>query len=309
MKLSDLKKVDDVPGDCGNPMDKVPEWMDFERFRRGREFFYKHCAAVFLAMHCSLVTGLSIINLLQPLVFTEQSNTAEKAYNRYFQTFLHIALWHYDDVWDAPNGRAHKSVKLVRRMHTSIAARMNKDRNPSGDSSKLFFSQYDMALVQAGFFGAVVRYPKGFGIKCTTGELDDYVFFWRGMGYLLGVDDRYNLCKGTFEEACSIVREIEQELLLPALRYPPKDFEMMSEAYVEGSNRHVKRRVMTKEAIFALVSEGMGLMMPKLTMLDYLRFLYLKTIIFLTRWCPYFERVLNIMTKKLFYDRVHQLRI
>ena len=82
MKLEDLKRVDHIPGDCENAADKLPEWMDFDKFERGREFFCKHSAAMFLAMHCSLVTGFSIINLLQPLVFTKQSNTPEKAFAR-----------------------------------------------------------------------------------------------------------------------------------------------------------------------------------------------------------------------------------
>ena len=207
------------------------------------------------------------------------------------------------------NSRAHKSVKTVRRMHNSIAARMNKaGKKDETSSDKLFFSQYDMALVQSGFFGGVLLYPEGFGIKCSQEELTDYVFFWRGLGYLMGVDDRYNLCNGTFEEIHSLIKAIEQDLLLPSLQSPPNDFEMMSEAYIEGTNRS-KRRFMTKEAIFALVSEGMGLFLPKMTMLDYIRYLYLKSIIFLTRWCPLFERMLNRLTKRMFYKELHKLKM
>ena len=205
--------------------------------------------------------------------------------------------------------RAHKSVKTVRRMHSTIAAQMNKaGKKDETSSAKLFFSQYDMALVQSGFFGAVLLYPDGFGIKCSQEELTDYIFFWRGLGYLMGVDDRYNLCDGTFDEIHSLIKEIEQDLLLPSLKSPPNEFEMMSEAYVEGTNRS-KRRFMTKEAIFALVAEGMGLYLPEMTMLDYSRYLCLKSIIFLTRWCPLFARMLNKLTKIMFYNELHKLKM
>jgi len=41
--------------DSGNAMDECPDWMDVERFRRGREFFLRHAAAVMLALHSSVL--------------------------------------------------------------------------------------------------------------------------------------------------------------------------------------------------------------------------------------------------------------
>ena len=41
--------------DSGNAMDQFPDWMDVEKFRRGRNFFQRHFAAVTFALHSSVV--------------------------------------------------------------------------------------------------------------------------------------------------------------------------------------------------------------------------------------------------------------
>ena len=348
MNLRELRAKSDyihVPGDCGSSMNVPPAWLDHDRFRRGREFFVSHSASMILAMYCSLATGLSIMNLLLPLVHTKRSDTPRRSLLRYVHTFLHVALWHYEDVWDS-NGPAHKSIQLVRQMHNGVADDMNgkhkrktgkkplidpdrsigergkplidPDRSVGesgkplidpdrsvGESGKLYFSQYDMALVQSGFFAAVLMYPRGFGICCTEQELGDYVYFWRGIGYLLGIDDRFNLCDGTYREVYSLCKEIERDLLLPALSDPPDDFHRMLEAYIEGSNLPSKRRLITKEALFAFIADGMGLVRQTLSVSDYLRYLSLKTLVFFIRWCPYFERILNRLICQTVHKQLH----
>ena len=79
-------------------------------------------------------------------------------------------------------------------MHNTVMRAMH-----NAYSNKVNFSQYDMALVQSGFFGGIILHPDAFGVHCTDADLDDYVHFWRGIGYLLGIDDRFNLCSGGLE--------------------------------------------------------------------------------------------------------------
>ena len=305
MKLDDLKKGDTIPGDCGNPMNVKPEWMDTEKFQRGREFFKEHMAGIVLAMHCSLAVGLSVSNLLVALVFTGMSNTPKKAFSRYLHTFLYVVLWHFDDVWKT-DSKAHKSVKKVRDWHKSIAAKMNKPSDEIEERNrKLHFSQYDMALVQSGFFAAAIMYPKRFGIRCSKKQLNDYVFFWRGIGYLLGVSDKFNLCNGTYSDVHSLCKEIEQKVLIPSLMDPPKDFEKMSDAYIEGSNIPAHFNLMTKAALFAFVFDCMGIKPPKLSALDFMRYCFIKCFVFLMYWCPFFELLCNYLLTKFYHSAEH----
>ena len=127
--LNELEAVGSTRiGDTGSHNDKPPDWYDSVRFRRGQLFFQRHLAALAFAMHCSLTAGFSIRNILEPLVFTGQSDTPRKAYKRYMLTFDHIYQWMTGDLWDE-NGRAYKSICVVNGMHISVARSMNAVNN------------------------------------------------------------------------------------------------------------------------------------------------------------------------------------
>ena len=115
-----------------------------------------------------------------------------------------------------------------------------------------------MGLVQSGFFGAVLMYPKAFGIYCTDAELDDYVYVWRVIGHGLGIDDKYNICSGSLEQTKALVKEIEQECLIPALQHPPKDFDRIADAYIDGINQFLPFKLHTKPETLSLVWNGWG---------------------------------------------------
>ena len=123
--LADLKHGAVLEGDHGLSDDVKPEWYDDAKFKRGQAFFRRHVAAIGLSMHCSLVSGLSIVNLLEPLVFTNQSDTAERSFRRYLLTFYHIFMWMTSDIWDK-SSKGYKSMKTVRGMHKNVARRMRE---------------------------------------------------------------------------------------------------------------------------------------------------------------------------------------
>ncbi len=54
-------------------------------------------------------------------MYTEQSDTPEKALKRYLATFEHVHSWFTGNVWDAEGkSPAHVSVKRVRGMHNKV---------------------------------------------------------------------------------------------------------------------------------------------------------------------------------------------
>ena len=122
--------------------------------------------------------------------------------------------------------------------------------------SQVYVSQYDMGLVQSGFFGAVMMYPKQFGVYCTDKELDDYIFVWRVIGYCLGIEDEFNICRGSLAETRALVKEIEQICLIPALEYPPKDFDKMADAYIDGVNHLLPFKLHSKVATLSMIWDG-----------------------------------------------------
>lgn len=52
-------------------------------------------------------------------------------------------------------------------------------------------TQLDMALAQFGFVGYVMVSGEQLGIKTTYEELEGVAHFWRVIGSMLGMDDRF----------------------------------------------------------------------------------------------------------------------
>lgn len=294
--LQDLKKGDNLVGDNHNPSDIKPAWYCEEKFQRGRDFFNQHKAAIVFSMHCSLVAGFSIINLLEPLVFTRQSDTGEKAFKRYLLTFYHIYKWMTEDIWDRMS-EAYQSLEIVRNMHGNVARRMSAKK-----PDKVYVSQYDMGLVQSGFFGAVLMYPKEFGIKCSSEELADYVFVWRVIGYKLGIHDDYNICRPELTDTMALVKEIEQKCLIPALLNPPKDFQKMADAYIDGTNKDAPISLNSIDALLSLIFDGLNARYPKsLGLKDTVRYYFFKILFFLVYYLHGFEKVFNYLFLNKFF--------
>jgi len=164
-----------------------------------------------------------------------------------------------------------------------------------------------MALVQAGFMAAVVMYPLYAGVKCTVNELEDYIFFWRRIGYLLGISDEYNVCCGNYAETYAICKEIEVEVMLRGLRQPPEQFALMADAYTEGI-KAISVPMLSKESIISFSVQGMGHSMPgwvELTWLDWFSVQVLELQIAMIRWFPGYETLFNHLTMKGFWSNLN----
>lgn len=303
MDLDFLKKGCVLDGDSGNDPAVLPEWMDMERFRRGQKFFLRHISSITFALHCSLTVGFGVQNLIEPLSFTRKSNTARTSLLRYVKTFVHLALWQLEDIWD-PTNLGHRSIQTVRRMHRKVRESMEEEGGrKNGGTRQRYLSQYDMALVQSGFVGVVLAYPREFGIVCTREELDDYVFCWRGIGYLLGIRDEYNICSDGYGQALRLVKEIEDQVVDRGLRDRPPAFDTLSNAYIDGSNLPLKFRFYTKESIIYYLLNMTGRSIPpwlQCTWTDRIRVFGYRLLTFLFGWAPGFERFHNYLMMNLF---------
>lgn len=288
MDLDHLKKGANTPAIDPSKIPDRPEWFNEDRFQRGQQFFRKHLAAHLLALYCSLLSGLGVVNLLVALIFTGQSDTPSKAYARYLRTYFHICWWVYGNIWDKENN-AYKSISNVRNLHHGVSQAMKKD------TGKLHISQYDLALVQCGFMGAVSMYPKGFGLVCVSQQdVEDYIFFWRCIGFQLGIMDEYNICSGNYQQHQFICHQIQNEIVVPAMTCPPPNFKKMADAFVVGMNSAVGFQLMSIDATYAFVYQIMELDGPKLSFKDKLRYFFLRVLVFMIGYMPGFEKITNL---------------
>ncbi|PNF18365.1 hypothetical protein B7P43_G13578 [Cryptotermes secundus] len=107
-------------------------------------------------------------------------------------------------------------------------------------ANPVFVNQMDMALTQFGFVGLFVLFPGKFGAHgiCDE-ELDSFVHLWRCLGYVLGLEDRYNLCNGDLETVRQRSRDIIHFWMKPNLRDVSRDWEHMTRCVVEGINYYI----------------------------------------------------------------------
>lgn len=267
--------------------DEIPTNLDRNQFERGQDFFKRNMAACLFTMMCSLVVGLSVNNLLEPLVFTNQSDTPKKSLIRYLKTLVHIVHWHCGDVWNR-NSKASKSIQLVCSYHDKTRTEMMKKSDDI-----LHVSQYDMSLVQAGFIGAIIMYPSKFGIPATQRELEDYVYFWKWIGYLLGIDDCNNICNNSLQEALGICHEIEDEIVFPALLKPPPHFNKMAQAFTDGLNLLYGFRLLTPASVICFALDSMQKNRVNHSFLDKFRIIFLKLIVKMLYFSTPFRKFLG----------------
>ena len=278
--LEDLKQGASYYDD--GPEDIIPKDFDRQKFDRGRKFFKDHTVSCLLGMMFSLVCGLSVRNLLDVLVATGKSSKPRDSLIRYSRTALHVVRWHYGDIMNSYTS-AGKSIRNVRQVHNNARVFMRERTKGNGkNSNRVWISQYDMSLVQCGFMGAIIMYPAEFGIRCSKGDLDDYVYFWRCVGYFLGIKDRNNICYGGYDVACKLCKEIERSVLLPALKEPPAEFFQMANAFFEGSRSLSCLGLASVESVLTLTFDQMGEKRPqyiKLSLTDKFKMLFLRGLV------------------------------
>lgn len=85
-------------------------------------------------------------------VFTNESNTPEKAHVRYQDTFIHLMDWHLGNIFDGKTpDKAYTSIQAVRSLHAAIRKEMTD--NPPGpipDGATQWMSSYNVSPAWCG---------------------------------------------------------------------------------------------------------------------------------------------------------------
>ncbi|KAK0183118.1 hypothetical protein PV327_001188 [Microctonus hyperodae] len=123
-------------------------------------------------------------------------------------------------------------------------------------------SQGDMSATQFGFIGLIILYPEAFGIHSATDEdLEAFCHLWRGLGYLLGIQDRYNFANGTLDEVKQRSRDFLYMWVKPNLRDITPEWEHMMRCLLTGLQYYFPGT--SYEISLLYLAELMGLEMPQ----------------------------------------------
>jgi len=92
------------------------------------------------------------------------------------------------------------------------------------------------------------------GISQSPEDIDAILHYWRGIGYLLGIEDKYNLCNGNVDEIKSMCESILQNKLKTSIiESPPQEAIEMSKGIVNSVRLYV--RLLTYEGLIKYLFE------------------------------------------------------
>jgi len=148
----------------------------------------------YAALSLSLLSGFSIARFAEVLYANGYAKDGYTARARYSATGDAISDWMRFDLQD-PESRARQSLYTVRAMH-AFARRRSARLFDSAKGEGIPLSQLDMAEVLIGFAGVTLLFfREGFHCKISDAEAAEMCYFWRFIGYHLGIHDAYNPCE------------------------------------------------------------------------------------------------------------------
>jgi len=204
----------------------LPPFYDEELFKKGQEFYHKNIFAIFGGKLFGLISVLAIPSILRILIHTRMSGSEMTAYKRYVATIFHMTVWYESDF--KPGSKLWRSIAEVRALHNSASTRGCK-------AGLNRISQKDMALTQFGFMGYQVVRSKQLGVYYSTEEeWKAFIHLWRVVGYILGIEDRFNICSGSVAETKAICNRLLEKVFIPNIKKNDPEFLQMSRYLVNG---------------------------------------------------------------------------
>uniref|UniRef100_A0A146LW50 ER-bound oxygenase mpaB/mpaB'/Rubber oxygenase catalytic domain-containing protein n=1 Tax=Lygus hesperus TaxID=30085 RepID=A0A146LW50_LYGHE len=197
----------------------LPGWYNHSLVTRGQEYFTSNIFCIMAAKLSGLVGLLSVPSILKILMDTNKSSSPPKAYKRYMETINHMIEWYQSDLRN-PNSKGRKSILNVRRLHS--AANMKIGR----------ITQKDLAITQFGFIGFALTCPEVLGLPQSGQE--GLVHFWRVIGHLIGIKDRYNLFQGCKKCSTAACKMIVEKVYGPGTESPPEHYNEMTDSLLKG---------------------------------------------------------------------------
>ncbi|XP_068623831.1 uncharacterized protein [Battus philenor] len=216
---SDSVKVDDLKT-------TLPKWFDEELYNRGRDFYRRYSYGFTNTFFIGLVAIFAVPSVVEVLLNTQRSTTKYTAYKRYLMTTLRTtSLFKHELKPGSPSWRSFGAIRKRHLMAVQGASIKNKK----------MISQRDLALTQFALFGFVLLKPDKFGIRQQReGDWDAYHHVWKVFGHMVGIKDRFNLCRNDITETRQACKQILDRVYTPLLENVPEYFEHLSHMMIEG---------------------------------------------------------------------------
>lgn len=258
-------------GDCGRPANERPGWLDMDKFYRGQQFALRYYTSLSMSNLMSLLMIFNFADGLKPLILSQKSSTPYHAFKRYLSTNKRFRNWYTSNPW-CEGTQAYRDIQTVRKLHRSMRqklcntsddqidreseiprimcpafktiARDFADVCPTAKSWQCPYTmsrmkglnQGDMLGTQFASMGLIVLYPEQFGVHNASDEdLEAFCHLCRGLGYLLGIEDQYNFCRGSLQDIRQRTEDFIEHWVKPNFRTVTAEWEHMSICLYEGT--------------------------------------------------------------------------
>ncbi|XP_011169080.1 uncharacterized protein LOC105202327 [Solenopsis invicta] len=286
-------------GDCGRKPDAKPEWLNMDKFYRGQRFAQRYFSVISISNLMGLIQIFSFSDGLKPLILSQKSNTPYRAFERYLRTVRTFRNWYTSDPW-CKKTPAYRDIQRVRKLHRSMRRKLCREKFEEIDeNSKILnafcpvlgkikrdfadacpiaksqqcpytmtktrgLNQGDMSGTQFASMGLIVLYPEQFGIHNASEEdLDAFCHMWRGLGYLLGIEDHYNFCRGSLQDVRQRSKDFIEHWVKPNFQTVTPEWEHMTMCLYEGV-KYIARVTNLYKVILLQLCDLFELSMPRL---------------------------------------------
>jgi hypothetical protein len=183
-----------------------PEGVDWDRIKNATDLFQEHGIAItFLLSTSSLVNCYAARKGVKVLTFSYR--LGQNAYRRIAETgqfVLHIL---------APGGlksggQGIKAIQKVRLMHSAIRHLVQKTGRWDEKENGIPICQEDLLGTLISFSIVIIDGLRQLGMKITNKQAEDYLYFWKIVGIMLGV--RKDILPETIQEAKQLETMIKQ---------------------------------------------------------------------------------------------------
>lgn len=121
-------------------------------------------------------------------------------------------------------------------MHANVSDKQNNGKIVNKDVMSI--SSIDMTMTQWAFIGGLVLYPSKLGFSTKNEDIETMIHFWAVIGYMLGIEDEYNLCLGDVDTVRRRCRMILDNDLRPYLKKYDKNSAEMVEKILISYNQY-----------------------------------------------------------------------
>lgn len=182
----------------------LPVWADLERLDRASALFVEHGVTISLILAtASLVECYAARKGVKVLTFSYR--LGQNAYRRVAETAQFVILIMTPGGL-SEHGQGIRAIQKIRLMHSAIRHLVGRTGRWDDAELGVPICQEDLLGTLLSFSCLVVRDLRRLGVKISAAEAEDYLYFWRVVGEMLGI--RPDMIPASMKEAQALTEAI-----------------------------------------------------------------------------------------------------